>query len=123
MCIRDRALFPAAIFIPRWNPELMASGAYKYAPYISKLDLETVLSSGDLLYFDEGATTTVSVKKYRGTVSLSVDGKVDASDKGDMLTQKMLAHLPLLLQKDAKNVAIIGLGSGVTAGAALRHPI
>ena len=54
---------------------------------------------------------------------LSIDGKVDASDTGDMTTQKMLAHLPLLLANQTKQVAIIGLGSGVTAGAALQHPI
>ena len=117
-------VIPAAFFIPRWNPEIMSSGAYKYAPaYAANADLETTLRSGDLLYFKEGATTTVSVRKFRGTTSLAVDGKVDATDAGDMTTQMMLAHLPLLLSKDPKAVAIIGLGSGVTAAAALKHPI
>jgi spermidine synthase len=116
-------LIPAVYWFPAWNPELMASGAYKYAPYLSKLDLESVLTGGDLLYFKEGAASTVSARKYRGRISLSVDGKVDATDAGDMLTQKMLAHLPLLLNGDAQAVALIGLGSGVTAGAALVHPI
>ncbi|MBI4473479.1 MAG: fused MFS/spermidine synthase, partial [Acidobacteria bacterium] len=118
------AVFAGAILMPRWDPELMSSGAYKYAPYYAaNLDLESVLKSGDLLYFKEGATTTVSAKKARGSVMLAIDGKVDATDSGDMTTQKMLGHLPLLLSKDAKNVAVIGLGSGVTAGAALKHPI
>ena len=117
------SLVPSFLWMPKWSPELMASGAYKYAPYLAKLDLESVLRSGNLLYFKEGTTTTVSAKKYRGRVSLSVDGKVDATDAGDMLTQKMLAHLPLLLRNDSKNVAIIGLGSGVTAGAVLAHPV
>jgi tetratricopeptide (TPR) repeat protein len=40
-----------------------------------------------------------------------------------MLTQKLIAHLPLLLHKDPKDVFIIGLGSGMTAGAALTHSI
>jgi spermidine synthase len=117
------ALIPCILLIPKWNPELMASGAYKYAPYMAALDLESVLTSGTLLYFKEGASATVSAKKYRGRVSLSIDGKVDATDAADMLTQKMLAHLPLLVSSSAKNVAIIGLGSGVTAGAALTHSI
>jgi spermidine synthase len=117
-------ILPAVFLIPTWDPELMASGAYKYAPYYpSNSDLETMLTSGDLLYFKEGATTTVSAKKDRGKVSLAIDGKIDATDAGDMLTQKLLAHIPLLMSKSAKNVAIIGLGSGVTAGAALKHPI
>ncbi len=120
----------AGFLIPGWNLERMTSGAYKYAPgFVSHADLETTLSSGEVLYFKEGPATAVSVRKFRGALSLSVDGKVDATDAGDMTTQKMLAHLPLLLspnrpdKADQKTVAIIGLGSGVTAGAALRHPI
>ncbi len=113
-----------ALLIPRWDPELMSSGAYKYAPlYSSRTDLESMLTSGDILYFKEGEAATVSVRKHRGNVALSIDGKVDATDAGDMTTQKMLAHLPLLLTQEPKNVAIIGLGSGVTAAAALKHPI
>jgi spermidine synthase len=116
--------FCGSFLIPRWNLELIASGAYKYAPgYSSRADLETALGSGELLYFKEGATTAVSVRKFRGALSLSVDGKVDATDAGDMTTQKMLAHLPLLMSKEPKSVAIVGLGSGVTAAAALSHPI
>jgi spermidine synthase len=132
VCISGRRWMPLAaavilvsgiFWIPQWNPQLMTAGAYKYAPYLSRLDLESVLGSGDLLYFKEGTTTTVSVKKYRGRVSLSVDGKVDATDAGDMLTQKLLAHVPLLLRNAAKNVAIVGFGSGVTAGSVLKYPI
>src|SRR4051812_10309910 len=40
-----------------------------------------------------------------------------------MLTQSLVAHLPLLLHPHPRDVAIIGLGSGVTAGAALSHPL
>src|SRR5205085_8521793 len=84
-------------FNPPWDPELMASGAYKYAPYYAAgLDLETALKSGKLVYFKEGAAATVSIRKSRGDTMLSIDGKVDATDSGDMTTQKMLAHLPLL---------------------------
>jgi spermidine synthase len=56
-------------------------------------------------------------------VSLAIDGKIDASNGGDMLTQRLLAHVPLLLHPNPRRVAIIGLGSGVTLGSALTHPI
>ncbi len=118
------AVASAISFLPRWNAELMSSGAYKYAPYYAaNADLESMLTSGRLVYYKEGATTTVSARRQRGNTLLAIDGKVDATDSGDMPTQKMLGHLPLLLTENAKNVAIIGLGSGVTAGAALQHPI
>ena len=109
---------------PPWDRELLASGVYMYAPYVPKdLDLETQLKAGELLYYEEGAAATVSVKKLTGTTTLAVDGKTDASNRGDMLTQKLIAHLPLLLHTDPKNVFVLGLGSGMTVGAALTHPI
>ena len=117
-------VLPAGILMPRWQPELMSSGAYKYAPYYDpRSDLESMLTAGSLVYFKEGATTTVSVRKQHGDTTLAVDGKVDATDSGDMTTQKMLGHLPLLLSDHVQNAAIIGLGSGVTAGAVLQYPV
>jgi spermidine synthase len=63
------------------------------------------------------------VKALTGERSLSIDGKVDASTARDMLTQKMLAHLPLLLHPNPRQVGIVGLGSGVTLASALVHPV
>jgi spermidine synthase len=109
---------------PSWDRELLASGVYMYAPYVPQdLDLETQLKAGTLLYYKEGASATVSVKRLTGTTTLAVDGKTDASNRGDMLTQKLVAHLPLLLHDNPREVGIIGLGSGVTLGAALVHPV
>ena len=88
------AMILAIMIVPRWDSEVMASGAYKYAPYYaSQLDMTTVMKRGDLLYFQEGTTTTVSVKREGNNTMLAVDGKIDATDSGDMLTQKMLGHL------------------------------
>ena len=112
------------VAVPSWDRELLASGVYLYAPFVPKsLDLDTQLKAGTLLYYRDGAPATVSVKRLTGTTTLAVDGKTDASNRSDMLTQKLVAHLPLLLHPDPKDVAIVGLGSGVTAGAALSHPI
>ena len=110
-------------FAPPWDRELLASGGYIYAPYVPKvMDLESALKAGTLLYYREGASATVSVKKLTGTLSLAIDGKVDASTRSDMLTQKIVAHLPLLLHEHPKDICVIGLGSGVTLGSVLRHP-
>jgi len=112
------------VVAPSWDRELLASGVYLYAPFVPKsLDLETQLKAGTLLYYRDGAPATVSVKRLTGTTTLAVDGKTDASNRSDMLTQKLVAHLPLLLHPQPRDVAIVGLGSGVTAGAALSHPI
>ena len=109
----------AIVFMPTWDRALLASGAYKYAPYLSGTDLDGVLRAGQIVYYREGATGTVSVRDLTGTRSLAIDGKVDASNAGDMLTQRLLGLLPMLLHGHAEDVAIIGLGSGVTVGSAL----
>ncbi|MCC7126583.1 MAG: fused MFS/spermidine synthase [Acidobacteria bacterium] len=127
---RGRTMMPAALaavtlvavaLAPGWDPRLLSSGGYKYAAGLRGPDLETALTAGELLYYREGATATVSVRRLTGTTSLGIDGKVDASDSADMLTQRLLAHVPLLLHPNPRRAAILGLGSGVTLGSALTH--
>jgi spermidine synthase len=40
-----------------------------------------------------------------------------------MATQILTAHLPLMLHRAPQDTLVIGLGSGATAAAALRHPV
>lgn len=123
-----------------WEPALLSSGAYRFAPAIAGQaggaagvagvpgaanvdadELEALLTAGDLLFYDEGESGTVAVRRLGGTTSLVIDGKPDASNDADMLTQKLLAHLPLLHHEAPRRALVLGLGSGVTAGAALTH--
>ena len=106
-----------------WDAALLSAGGYKYASYVRGPDLESALGAGTLLYYRDGVAGTVSVRRLAGTLTLAIDGKVDASNAGDMQTQKLLAHVPLMLHARPRRIAIIGLGSGVTLGAALRHPV
>ena len=113
----------AGAALPDWNRALISSGTYWNVPNVPAQDLQAALEAGEVLYYEEGAAGTVSVRRTGGSLALAIDGKVDASNAADMLTQSLLAHLPLLLHHDPQDVGIIGLGSGVTLGAALRHPI
>ena len=106
-----------------WSPMLLSSGVYKYAASMTGDGLDVSLAAGRLLYYRDGAMATVAVRDAAGTTSLAIDGKVDASNAGDMLTQRLLAHVPLLLHPAPRRAAILGLGSGVTLGSALRHPL
>ncbi len=109
--------------LPDWNRALISSGTYWNVPNVPTQDLQAALEAGEVLYYEEGAAGTVSVRRTAGSLALAIDGKVDASNAFDMLTQSLLAHLPLLLHPDPQDVGVIGLGSGVTLGAALRHPV
>jgi len=81
-----------------------------------------------ILFYEDAADATVSVEQGDGIaapdqISLRINGKVDATSRGDLSTQYLLAHLPMLAKPDSRDVFVLGLGSGITAGALLGHPI
>jgi predicted membrane-bound spermidine synthase/tetratricopeptide (TPR) repeat protein len=79
--------------------------------------------ANEVLFFDEGASCNVLVTRAPvNTTSLRVNGKVDASNSVDMATQIGLAYLPRLFKADAKDVLVIGFGSGCTSGHSLQFP-
>lgn len=106
-----------------WDWELLSGGLYQAAAGTEPRRHRDLLRRGRLVFLEQGAAATVSVKATAVELSLAIDGKVDATDGADMLTQRFLAHLPLLLAPRPESVFIVGHGSGVTAGAALRHPV
>jgi len=107
--------------LPAFDKELFAGGVYKYSAYDPDLSVEDVLRRGELVSYAEGRAANVSVKRIGASFSLAVDGKVDATSGGDMLTQRLLAHVPFLISEKPRNALVIGLGSGVTAASALSH--
>ena len=56
-------------------------------------------------------------------LSLRINGKADAGTSGDVDTQLLLAHAPMLAQPGAKDAFVLGMGSGITAGALLAYPV
>jgi spermidine synthase len=75
-----------------------------------------------IIYFKEGASCNVTVTEHFIDRALAVNGKVDATSSGDMDMQLGIAYLPRFLRPDAKNVLVIGYGSGTTSGASLMFP-
>ncbi len=105
---------------PSWNQEYLTTGFYR----LRGSDAAAADRDRKMLYYREDDTGVVTVDDWgRGRLSLRVNGKADASNFGDFQNQKLLAHLPLLTHRDPQRVLVIGVGSGITAGAALCHPI
>ncbi|MCP4622591.1 MAG: MFS transporter [bacterium] len=82
----------------------------------------------ELVYYGDGIggfTTVTRSADALGNIkySLANSGKPDASSRGDMATQTLLAHFPMLFQKNPRTVMVIGLASGVTAGEVLWYPV
>jgi spermidine synthase len=120
-------LFLAIFFMASWDKLVLSSGQFRnrqIAQYRSYDDYRHNIHSQSLLFYKDDKDTTVTVVKGRdGNLFLKVNGKTDASSHGDLPTQLLLAHVPLLLKPDANQVLVVGLGSGITAGSALRHPL
>ena len=105
----------------------MTAGVYEYGlawkdrPGFRLADLRAERS---LLFYEEGREGVVAVAQRGDRRFLSVGGKTDAgSGREDVLTQKFIAHVPLLLHPAPKNVLVVGWGAGATAAAAALHPI
>ena len=113
--------------VPTWDPAVMASGATVYARQYRRFaghgGVAGATTDSQLLFYRDGLTATVSVQRDGPTTFLRVNGRTDASNGVDMHAQLMLGHLPMLLHPDARSVLVIGLGSGVTTGAVLAHPV
>lgn len=113
---------------PRWDPYVLTSGAFLYAPEysgrLSYADFRKHLHYNNMLYFKEGVSSTVAVFQTSWKERfLRVNGKTDASTASDMPAQFLLAYLPYLLHTGRPASAlVIGLGSGVTAGALAAAP-
>ena len=111
-----------ALFLPEWDLRAIDSGVAARGHRIARFgSLDDYLSEIDVLFYEEGANMNVSVTRQKDVLSMQLDGKTDASTGLDMLTQLFVAHLPLLLHERPRWVCLVGLGSGVSAGAALRH--
>ena len=77
----------------------------------------------NLLMYEEGPTSTVSVRKDWDITSMAINGRTNASDREDMPTQVMLGQLPLLVAPNTKNALVVGYATGVTAGSMLQSSL
>ncbi|MEL6349229.1 MAG: fused MFS/spermidine synthase, partial [Myxococcota bacterium] len=121
----------ALLFVrpPPWNPLLMTAGMYKYVSDLepderSRSDiLEFAVEPYELLFYEEGLSSVVTVAQARksGNIWLANNGKVEASTSVDMPTQVLVAHLPFAFRPEPEDVLVIGLASGITAGAVTLH--
>ncbi len=110
------------------DPQVMTAGVYVYPEYFlgaikGKVSMEAVMRTKDVLYYREGYSASIAVFRLPdGALSLQTNGKTDAST-ADLATQRALAHLPMLLSPQAKEVLVVGLASGCTVGSTSLYPV
>ena len=116
---------------PAWHPMSFAHGSFRARrpPPATWEDYRTLVLHQKRLFYKEDFGTTVAVIENREQATgelqlgLVVDGKTDATSRGDLPTQVLLGQLPMLLHRDPQDVFVLGLGSGVTVGSVLTHPV
>ncbi|MFI5378148.1 MAG: spermidine synthase [Tepidisphaerales bacterium] len=75
------------------------------------------------VYVGEGMNSSVAVTDAGGERYFHVSGKIEASSEWqDMRLQRMLGHIPALIQGKPRSVLVVGCGAGVTAGSFVVHP-
>ena len=82
-------------------------------------NMPTRLGESEILYVGEGMNNSVAVSRNysTGVRNFHISGKIEASSEPqDMRLQRMLGHIPALVQPHPVSVLIVGCGAGVTAG-------
>ncbi len=108
---------------PPWDPLLMTAGMYHYVSHFDDHSREGIREYAtdlyDLVYYEEGLSSVVTVARNMETDNtwLANNGKVDASTTSDMPTQVLCSLLPVQFVESPDDVLVIGLASGITAGA------
>ncbi len=111
----DRAELTRGMFRTYWARELF--NKKKFAKDRPKI-----------VYDRDGSNATITVEHRGKMVTLKANGKPEASSGADMATQILVGLAPFLVRSTDEKmgdevVAMIGYGSGVTAGAALQWPL
>jgi len=122
------ALAAAALLLalPAWDGRLYAVGLHlRISDFADPTPaaLHAFVDEGwELVSFEHGRTAGVAVGRSTttGNLWLSVNGKVDASTGDDMATQVLSGAIPVAGSAAPRQVLVVGLASGVTAGAVLR---
>ena len=129
--------------LPAWNTWALARARYQRSDEVAEMLTATPLfrlwqtdriphqsqpSERDVVYLADGVGGFVAVIDSVNSLGvtnryLSVSGKVDASSRHDMHTQVLSGQAPMLWHPDAKNVMVLGLASGITAGEILNYPV
>lgn len=82
-----------------------------------------------ILFYEDAPDATVTVEQSgTGTgmdanLGLRINGKAEASTQGDLTTQLLLAHLPMLARPESEDVFVLGLASGISCSGFLAYPL
>ncbi|MEJ2174995.1 MAG: spermine synthase, partial [bacterium] len=115
------ALFVPMVFAFELDANKMTAGVFRHGDLASSRDARVLFNA-------DGKTATVHLVEYPGAVSLRTNGKSDGSianpgrPRGtDEITMVLTGALPLALKPETRQVAVIGIGTGLTTHTLLQN--
>ncbi len=82
------------------------------------------LKTGEkILDFWQSSDGVVSIIQLPDNLEMRLDNFYVLGDSKSFLVEQMQAHVPLMIHPEPKKVVFLGMGTGVTAGAALHHDV
>jgi spermidine synthase len=114
--------FLAVALLFELNPNKMTAGVFRHGDLSSS-------ATAKILFNEDGKTATVHLVGYGEILSIRTNGKSDGSinmDRAgargsDEITMVLTGALPLALKPEAKNAAVIGIGTGLTMHTLLQN--
>jgi spermidine synthase len=107
------ALFATIIALVEPDRHRMISGVFRHGQLFTPQDAK-------LIYYRDGRTASVSVVDFPDGRSIRTNGKSDGGINfngpplSDETTMTLTAVLPLAIKPEARRVAVIGIGTGIT---------
>lgn len=116
------AAFVAVFSVVQLDAYRMASGVFRRGEIYTEREAK-------LIYYKDGKTTSVALMDFQDDRSLRTNGKSDGAINmangpivSDEITMTLTGALPLAFKPDAKEAAVIGVGTGLTTHTLVANP-
>jgi spermidine synthase len=95
----------------------------RMAPILRGAQLYDQANPTNVLYRGEGINSSILIAERAGQRHFYVSGKAEASTAPlDMRLERMMGHIPALVNANPRSVLVVGFGAGVTAGSFVPYP-
>ena len=119
----------SAVTTRGWATFISQAGRYReWHGHFTRFDSfeAQALARAESLFYEDDVFASVMVAQQKKTHRfLRINGKADGSNgRGDLDTQTLAGHMGVLTHPGpVKNVLLVGIGAGITAGSLLAHDI
>jgi spermidine synthase/tetratricopeptide (TPR) repeat protein len=109
---------------PAWNLGLITAGLYvRPARFANTEGLRALLSESDVIASEESPGAMVSVERTPDAITLKVDGVSRAGTAANGMSERLAAHIPMLMHDRPRSLLVIGAGTGARLAAAGNYPL